>query len=172
VDAVQRILAEGDPFTEVLNALWSLLEASVEFTTLVPPGNRIKFTGANTNPVPEEVSLSMVPEVRLICTSSEPHPYRTTNSHSSMQRFEVQVSSGDQRLDAMHNPLKWIVFKALKDVEKQLLAMVRWKGEAVLKLAKPVTISEGVSRQDLNRGIIGWSSVWGVECELWFQIER
>jgi len=165
---VRRIIDAGDPYTECLNGLWGLLESSTEFTRLVPESNRIKFTGSNLKPIPEEISGSMVPEVRLIQTGMTPHTRGASNLNQCVCRFELQISSGDQRLSALHNPLKWIAWKALLKAAETLVRTVVWDGEQIVRFAKMVSVTEGVSREDLNRGIIGWSSVWGIECELWF----
>ena len=168
MDERHRILTRPDPYTEVLRALWNVLEASAEFVTVVPPGNRIKFMGANRDPIKDTISDADVPEVRIIEVSSQPHPHRTSNAHTDLVTYEIQCSSGDQRLDAVHNALKWIVYKAMADIEQRLLKLVNWKGQQICRLARPVTTRAGQTSGDLERGIIGWSALWAVEVELWF----
>ena len=165
---VRAVVADRDPYSLAIAGLWDILEQNSRFTALVRPGNRIRFAGDDRDPIKEDVSTSDLPEVRIVVSASTPRAHRTSSSHSDLVRLEIQVSSGDQRIDAMHLPLKWAVFCAMADAEPKLRESVVWKGQNIVKLARAVTVNEGVSRADLNRGIIGWSAVWAVELELWF----
>ncbi len=168
----RAILAHRDPYSTLIDALWMLLDESAEFCALVPPGNRIRFTGRDREPIKEEIGSGDLPEVRLSISSTAPHPFRTSSSHSDTVTVTLEVSSGDQRLDAYHLPLYWVVYKALANVEKRLRERVKWEGQNIVRLAKPVSVSHGVSQADLNRGIIGWAAIWSLEVELWWSLDR
>ena len=158
---------DSDPYTVVIEGLWSLLEAREDFTELVKLGNRIKFMGKNREPVKAQIQTGDVPEVRIIVRGSTPHPIRTSNSSTDTVIFELQASSGDQRLDAYHNPLRWACFRAFAHVYDALKNLT-WKDKTFVKNAKPTAVTDGVSQQDLDRGIKGWSAIWAVEVDLWF----
>jgi len=144
-----------------------MLEANSAFTDLVKAGNRIKFTGTNRDPIKREVASAGLPEVRIIMTGSTPHPGNTSASSRDTVTFEVQVSSGDQRLDAVHLPLRWVIFRALAGAYTAL-GTIEWNSKAFVKNVLPQTVGDGVSDADLNRGIQGWSAVWAVEIDCWF----
>ena len=157
-----------DPFTIVYNGIWSLLEASDEFTSMVKPGNRIKFTGDDRrDPLKREVSQADLPEVRLICTASTPHLMRTSNASTFKKTYEIQISSGSRMYDASCFPLEWIIFKALADWQATLLALT-WCGKKFVISAVPGSIRNGIAESDLNRGITGWASIWAVDVEMVF----
>ena len=83
-------------------------------------------------------------------------------------RFEIRVSTGDQRVSQALYPVKWAIMRALKNWLTTLRAL-RFNGEPLVVTAKAVSVAEGVSETDLNRGILSWSAVWACECDLWFQ---
>ena len=50
-----------DPYTQVLNREWEILEGSALFTSLVKPSNRIKFTDqSGINPIKENIDRKSV----------------------------------------------------------------------------------------------------------------
>ena len=166
--AAEKILRKPNPYDALLETFWQVLESDTDFCSVVPSGNRIKFMGADREPVKRDISEADIPEVRVIVTGSAPHPKRTSSSHSDTVTLEIQVSSGDQRFSAMHNPLRWILFRALRNIEDELRRRCFWNGENPVKLAKPTQVRDGVSQSDLDRGIKGWSAMWTCEIELWF----
>lgn len=160
---------ETDPYTQVVRGLWDLLEASPHFAALVKVGNRIKFTEtAKRDPMKAELGTQDVPEVRIVCVASEPHLHRTSNSSTDKVQFQIQVASGDKRMHVAHFPVKWAVYRALKNWIPYMMSL-RWNGEQFVKLVAPVSVQEGTEKPELNRGIIGWSAVWACDAELWFR---
>ena len=159
-----------DPFTLVHNALWALLEAHQGFVNLVPANNRIKFTGDLRAPIKDQISTADLPEVRIVPTGGEAHLKRTSNSSSVLKRWEIQVSTGDQRVDYTKGvfAVEWEILIALQDWITALKA-ITWTSKPFVVTAKPATVREGVTEADLNRGIKGWSALWACEVEMFFQ---
>lgn len=156
-----------DPITQVYYALWELLEAHVPLAAMVRVGNRIKFSGANRDPMKDEVSGADFPEIRVLPVSSEPHLQRTSNGSSIVKRFRVVAATGDQRVDAGLFPLEWEIYRALSSWATVLMSL-RWKDKPYVRLAKPISVEDGISRTDMERGIKGWASIWEVEVSMWF----
>jgi len=165
---VDQLLADPDPYTLVARALWGLLEASPQFCALVKAGNRIKFDHEFRSPVKAEVSSADMPEVRIVITSSTPGPNNTSCSHRDTVKWEIQISTGDKRMTSMLFPLRWVIFRAMADASRVLLQTVDWHGEKFVKTCRPASVSDGRSQSDLNRGIVGWASLWAIETDLWF----
>ena len=94
-----------DPFSLVYDRLWTLLEVHKGFTDLVRLKNRIKFSGTDRSPLKDEVLTADLPELRLICSRMTPHIQRTSSSGSVEMTFEVQVSTGDQRVTELLFPV-------------------------------------------------------------------
>lgn len=158
---------DTDPITLVWNALLDMLESHAGFMSLVKVGNLIRFTGKNRDPVKSQIGPADVPEVRLIPRGGIPHVQRTSNSSSMLETFEVQITSGDQRVDVALFPVKWQVLKALAGWAAVLGALT-WKGKTFVRLTRPTGVADGVAEEDLRRGIVGWASIWTVEVHMWF----
>lgn len=156
-----------DPITLCYDKLVTMLSEHVGFMTLVKKKNLITFSGKNRDPIKSEVSTGDLPEVRVLPRGGVPHIQRTSNSSSMIERFEVQISSGDQRVGAVLFPVKWEVYRALSGWAAALQALL-WKSKTFVKLARPIDVSDGVAEDDLRRGIEGWASIWSVEIHMWF----
>lgn len=158
---------DTDPITLTYDKIVSMLEDHVGFSSLVKAGNLIRFSGKSRDPIKAEVSDADLPEVRVVARGGTPHIQRTSNSSSMLERFEVQIATGDQRLTAALFPVKWEVYRALAGWSAALGSLT-WKTKTFVKLARPMDVSDGVSEDDLRRGIEGWSSIWAIEIHMWF----
>lgn len=156
-----------DPYTAAVEGLWALLESKEYFTDLVGESNRIKFTGANRAPVKAVAGEGDLIEVRILPASSEPHAERTSSGESEHVTFEIQVATGDQRIDARIFPVHWAITRALNDVSAYLIANVTFSGNSVVMDAEVESGRFGVSQADLNRGIKGWSAIHSIRVKLW-----
>lgn len=164
--------AEDSPVKKVFDALWALLEAWTGFTDLVPVGNRVKYMEGvpGTLQVKQEVSDADLPEVQIIPTGMETN-YTLNSSHTELwAEFEIRVSTGDVRIDAVLFPLQWEIYRALAGASAAL-ALLEWSGKAeFVKSLVANVISEGVLDPDLNRGIKGWSAVWSCRVHMTFTL--
>jgi len=156
-----------DPIVQVYNAIWTLLEAHVQLASMVKLGNRIKVSGDSRDPMKAEISDADLPELRVVPVSSSFHLQRTSNSSTILSRWRIQVSTGDQRVDAGLYALEWEIYRALKDWISTIMALT-WNSKTYVKLARPLSAQHGVSMADLQRGIKGWSSIFEFEAEMWF----
>ena len=162
-------MASTNPFVMIHEALWSLLEANSDFTSLVKPGNRIKFTNDNVRD-PEKVGLTgSYPKVRIETQGGASRFYRTSNGTSIVKRYVIQVASGDKRLSKCLD-VEWAIFRALADWITTMEALT-WGGNSFVKRCDPLGIEETLDNQALNQGARGWSAVWAGEIEMWFSTE-
>ncbi len=155
-------MSSTDPFTRVYAALWDVLEKHKGFTDLVKIGNRIKHTddGFGLRPEKENIMDADLPEVNLIPVNSQILLFATSSSTQAVQEFELRITSGDQRVDRLHFPLKWQVMIALSKCAKLNLPFV-----------KKLTIdsfTETTDDPEVNRGIKGWSARIVIGVEMWF----
>jgi len=155
-----------NPFVQVYNALWDLLEAHAGLTDLVPVGNRIKMVDDNRDPIKDQISSADVPELRLVPIGGTPHIFRTSSSSSCIKRYEIQISSGHQTVEMLYN-VEWEILRAMMSWIPTLMDLT-WEGKKFVKLVRPGEMPEGVTSQDLNRGIVGWSTLWACEVTMWF----
>lgn len=155
-------MSSTDPFTRVYDALWDVLEKHKGLTDLVKVGNRIKFTagGFGLRPEKENIMDGDLPELLLIPTNSQIVLFATSSSTQAIQEFELRSTSGDQRIDQLHFPLKWQVMIALSKCQKLNLPFVK-------KLTVD-SFTETTDDPEANRGIKGWSARIVISVEMWF----
>lgn len=102
-----------DPFTQIYDAIWDLLEANEEFTSLVKLGNRIRFDGSVRNPLKERVSNADFPEVILVMVGGEINQKFSSTSVQITKTFRVMVNSGTLKASVHLFPIEWAALKAI-----------------------------------------------------------
>lgn len=58
-------MSAADPLTHVEDLIWSVLESSAEWCSLVKPANRVKFTSGNADPLLNQRQDADLPSVYL-----------------------------------------------------------------------------------------------------------
>jgi hypothetical protein len=157
----------ADPISQVYDALWSMVEASPALADMIKTGNRIKYSGENRDPQKPEISDADMPELQIISVGTSPGLSRTSSGSSILKRFRVQVSTGDQRLDSGLYAIEWELYRAFVDWATTLKSLT-WNSKAYVIKALPVSVQDGKSNNELQRGIRGWISLWECEVEMWF----
>jgi hypothetical protein len=159
--------ADSDPISQIYDALWSLLERSAEFCALVPVRNRIKFSGDARDPRKETIQDADLPEVQIVAGGGTPLEDIASDLCGCTRQFQVQVSTGDQRMNARFYPVVTAIERALLNWVAVLGALT-WGGQKYVQFSQWLNVAEGLSDPERNRGIKGWSSVWGCEVRLVF----
>lgn len=157
---------EANPLVQVYGALVDLLRSRERLRGMVRVGNVLRLTGDDRSPFKEETLSADYPELRVITTDATPHLQRTSNSTTIVKRYEVQISTGDQRVELLL-AIEWEIHRALSSWSTKLSGLT-WMDKKFVKLARPTQVQDGVSNVDLNRGVTGWSSIWTYEVEMWF----
>lgn len=155
-------MSSTDPFTRVYNALWDVLEKHKGLTDLVKVGNRIKFTerGFGLRPEKDNIMDGDLPELLLVPANSQTQLFATSSSTQAIQEFELRFTTGDQRIDQLHFPLKWQVMIALSKCQKLNLPFVKRLGID--------SFTETTDDPEANRGKKGWSARILISVEMWF----
>ncbi len=170
-------LAENNnPFRLAHAALWTLLEANTDFTSLVPSANRLKYTSTSQHypDIYDVVNKGNCPAVRIIQSnilptrySSEGMHYNTSNSSFVTLRFEVQILTGRQSLlDVLD--VAWTIYRALVTWTTYLKTNVTWTSKECVSNCTPRETKESLTNHELNRGLRGWTSVWVGDVEMYF----
>ncbi len=162
-------MSAENPLRQVHNALWTLLGAHSDFDSLVPDGRkRVNYIGSSRSPeVDGGLSPADYPRVRIVPVKKKPHLQHTSNSSSMIVIWEVQVATGDQRLQTLLD-IDWAVYRALLTWETHLRDNLRWKNKEFVKLARPLETETNLDDGKQNLGTRGWSTVWAGETQLWF----
>lgn len=146
-----------DPFSQVYKNFCDILESDPALTKIVNAANFIRHDTVSQEPVPDNVQAGDLPQIRIIAADIAGPTNLTCNLARVIQAFEIQVTTGDNRLSNKLYPLKWALFRVLLDMEHKL---------ALPFVNKVDASSPSISSDDdaeLNRGLEGWSTVYRVE---------
>lgn len=155
-----------DPLSLVYDALWDILEAHKPFTRLIKPGNRIKYSGRR-DPEKDGSGDSDYPKVRILPVGGETHLERTSSSGFLSKRFQIQVATGDRRVDERLFPVEWEIIRAMHGWRTKLEALT-WEEAAFAKGCLLTDIQDGLTLDESREKIIGWAAVWACEVPMWF----
>lgn len=156
---------ESDPFSMTFAALWELAESSPRLGQIVRMGNRIKLSDRDA--FKPQVQSADLPELILVSEGLSGNLHETSSTSRFTRNYAWLISTGDMRLTHLLYPVEWALVTAMLRWKETLSRLV-WRGDQFVKRAQITTVDEGVSDQDRNRGIAGWSSVWRVEVEMHF----
>jgi hypothetical protein len=157
-----------DPFSLVYDKLWDLAEASVPLTRLVKLKNRIKFSPTKVyDPVKREVSEADLPELTLTSTTGSANMMANSSMSSCTRTYEWIIATGSLSIIAMLGPVEFALWCALHDYQSYLNAL-QWDGKDFVKVARVGQISNGLTDSERNRGIVGWTSIWSLDVEMYF----
>ena len=181
-------MAEHDPLTKCHQALWTVLEASDEFTAIVPYRLRIKYTDdEGTTPTTTavrdpEADVRQPDEEAMVAitTAGETTGLRCSSDGTRRtERFQVWIITGDKRycytvdgVDKGIFPLRWAILRALADWETTLTALT-WNGKVFVHDCRVVQATEQQATPRLkDQGAPakreGWTLAWQGEVEMWF----
>jgi len=156
----------------VYSKLWDLaFVESNALSTLVRPGNRIRYDTNNRDPIKENVSDADLPELILTSGGSGPPRLHATSSGSMCTRkYSWLITTGDFRVSYRLYPVEFALFAAMSNWKAHLGALT-WNSKSFAKRMDVVDVTNGLSDPDRNRGIRGWSAIWTCEIEMHFTTE-
>jgi hypothetical protein len=152
-----------DPWTTVINQLWTLLEANTDFCDVVKVSNRIKITRAqDQNPIKANIQNSDTPEVLITLEQASERPAHTSRQASSEQNFTVQIITLDLRLQKEDhtgaNDIRWLVWKILLNGGDTLGLDFVYKARITSSLQHYI--------DPVTRGTVGWCVFFTISCNL------
>lgn len=161
----------SNPLSLVYDGLWDLVIRHPDYDTLFSPRNLIRFDGAtDRDPLKTTVQDADLPELMLVPTDADINIENTSNTSKLVQRYTWVVSTGDLRITDRLLPVEWFLFEAMHNWSR-VLTLLKWPlvtGQAFVKRVDIINVSEGMSDPELNRGIRGWSAIWGIDVEMYF----
>ncbi|HNX27524.1 MAG TPA: hypothetical protein PKK48_08980 [Phycisphaerae bacterium] len=149
-----------NPFIEVLNELWKLLESRDDFTNLVKVGNRTKLTGTAVNPFKDSVQDSDLPEVQIIPGGGKTNLFATSTSHFVEQVYFIRAVTGELNALVLFR-LKWALIKALANTSNNL-------GLDYVMDIDVTDCQDVIEIGDENRGRLGWRGMISVNVKMKF----
>lgn len=104
---------DSDPLTRVYEAIWAWLEEQ-PWIDRVKSGNRLSYTSDSRSPGKTLIGMGDLPELSVVPEGGAVGP-TTGSTGQVVQRYTVQLSSGDLRLQTHYFPIKWeLVMSLLK----------------------------------------------------------
>ena len=165
-------MAEGNPFWDIHNALWGMLEdetksadlvaAELHFVNLVDERNRIKYIETAKDLEKRTTAAGDFPEVAIVSTGFKFHDRFDSNDDQIIVEWGVYVSTGEQPFGGFFD-VQWAVFRQLQGWEAALQDTLTWKSEKYVRDSDLLTAEDSLDRRELNRLIKGWSSVWACQ---------
>ena len=152
-----------DPFTEVYDELWTLLENCKDFTDRVRLANRIDLTEDKVDPLKSQVQTSDLPEALLFPSGGGGVAYTSTGIRIA-QNYTLRVVSGQIRLHLTYLPIKWAVLKAL----------TRYAGDTQHSYVKSVDVVDSPDALDADeegRGTRGWAFAMTIQVEMHWSLD-
>lgn len=160
-------MATTNPFWQVHNSIWTCLEASTAFTTLVADRRRIKDTEGDW--VPDTLTTADGPSVRVVDMGDQTHIERTSNGSSIVMRFAIQVSTTSQKYESICDT-RFAIIRAMTRWSTYVGA-VTWSGTNPVRDFRFVESDTRDNNNELNRGNRSWATVLLCEVEMWFETE-
>lgn len=160
----------ANPLTAVYDKLWAMVEARSEFTTLVAAGKRIKFTGFadKHNPVKDVLSSADCPELTLVTGGMDTVIFATSSTSYIERTYTWLLSTGKFNVTTLLD-VTWAVFLAMNDWVTELNADdMTFAGKKFVTRLTMLASTEGKSDPLANRGLDGWSSIWGCRVRMDF----
>ena len=94
---------------------------------------------------------------------------RATSSGSyATMNLEWWLSTGDTSVHRTVLPVMWAVFAAMTPWPAIAPTLVSWKDKPFIKKVDLMSANLGLADRERNRGIVGWSAIWGCEVQLGF----
>ena len=112
--------SQTDPFTEVLEKLWLLLEEDTYFCITVKNVNRIKLQDKFDKPEKTEFSTADFPQVTIEPGEGAFDVRASTNSTMVQLNYAIEVVTGDLKPTRSLFPLMWRILKILTDTPSNL----------------------------------------------------
>lgn len=144
-----------DPFNEVYEAIWDVLENSAELAELVKVGNRIR----DLDDLKEHVQTADFPEL-VLAPAPSTFGLGTTSSYRADENFRVYLSTAKISPETYYR-LKWRILRALMKGRKLTdLPAVRNVSVA--------SVDPSMTDPERNRGTRGWSCAFTIQVVMIF----
>lgn len=108
----------ANPYEQVYDALWSVLEGNAAFSALVKTGNRIKLSGSKMRSRPAR-SSSDYPQVEIMPYSGTFNPHLTRDTCRVTRTYLIRLANDDRRIESL-DAIAHAIETALRDSDNQL----------------------------------------------------
>lgn len=159
----------SNPFNLVHNKLWDMIERVPDVDDIVAKGNRIKYNSTVSRDIEKQrIQAADVPELSLVTEGGPVRMQNTSSTTMITRRWTWVIATGDKRLNEFLFPVEWMLIGALLNWKSELTAL-EWDSQRFVHRCDVLDTLEGMTAQDRNRNMVGWSSLWRCEVEMHFK---
>lgn len=157
----------GDPYSFLFGSLWDVLEDDETFASLVKSTNRIKLDD-KFKPFKSSLVEASVPEVTLLPAGkvfNEENPCDGTSVKQTVHATVVTGLRNTSRLFPLQHAILTAIYNAIYNNEATLMDL-EWEETTIIKQIIFLPIEEGLTYDELNREIAGWSAIMPMEVKM------
>lgn len=154
-----------DPFSQVYNALWKMVNRNKNLNDYLPKGNRIRFE--HESDVDTAKSDAQMPELALLCGGGSFGGKDNSTTRSVTRNYLWALTTGDFRINPVFNKISWELFRSMVDWSC-VLCNLTWCDCNFVQECRVVSADDSFLPQSLQENIPGWSSIWQVEVDFAF----
>lgn len=156
-----------DPFSQLYNALWTMVERNRELKKLIPEGNRIRYQ--HESELKEQPNFADRPELQLLSGGGSFGGRDNNTSRSVTKEFVWGITTADFRVNQLFNKVSWELFRSMSDWEC-VLCNLSWCNCRFVQNFRLISAEDSLLMTQLDKGLDGWSSLWQVEVDCGFLI--
>lgn len=160
----------ASPFSDVYDALWTMVESHTGLAAIVRIGNRIKFNDdTNRGPTKNNTSSADYPELRLVPAGTEANLPSSSSGSTIVRSWNWEIYTGDMRLayDSGLDDIDWFLIQ-VHNCPNDLFELSFDGEEGYVKRVTFTDNNIGFDLLDPDRNINGWQAVWTVSVEMAF----
>lgn len=156
------------PFTKLHTAIWGLFEDDTRFCQLIPPANRVRYDKNDRMPLKNDIAAADLPEFMVVDYGGPINLNHSSSSAKVVRNYSAILNTGDYRINEFTNVLTWLMLCNI-DTWQSKLALCKWFDRSFAKVLRITEATTGESVPQRNRKINGFTAVWSLEVECYFQ---
>jgi len=161
---------EYDPFTQVYQGLWDLLEADTDFNTLVPDTDvRVKYEGTQVYHDLDEVNEARPYMVAVVCKEIHPGLEGSSNGTFTDTVWTIEINTAWQGTAPLFR-LAFVIMRAMREWREYLMNALLWNDQEFIWDCTPGKAQAKLGSPS-NKGIKGWTAVWEGSVRMHFKTE-
>lgn len=168
------LASENNPYWMVYQTLWKMLRDSTDFNEMVRAPNQIDYFDEQKHfpDVKDTFSSADVPAVKIVPGRMLPQLDASSCSMLVSVAWQIQVATGTQPAK-VELDLAWVILRAMSKWDTRLSALT-WTppggetAKAFQVACRVRAVDETLEDRRAQRGILGWTSVWTGEVQLFF----
>lgn len=155
---------EQDPLSIVRAMLWKCITDNTVLSELVRDGNRIRYE----DEIGEKSSVGHgdLPEIIVVPSNASQESMGTSGTGYLWMSFQFLVSTGTKNIGLVSR-LQWEIYRLIQTFMANV-DRCTYHGNPFVACVRMESGVQAISDAARNRGIGGWSALWGVSVQMDF----